>query len=127
MEYSEVDLDSPFCFIGKTDEEKSLVCLTQDVPENATERDDGWRAFRIDGILGFSLIGILSGITSILAQSRMGSSPCPHTTRTTFLSGKNATRMRWTLCRLRDTTCSEPALPQSGAHTLRQGSPANSN
>ena len=27
-DYSMVDLNSRFCFIGKTDEENSLVCLT---------------------------------------------------------------------------------------------------
>ena len=53
VDYSKVDLDADYCFIGKTDEEKSLVCLTGDVPDNTTERSDGWRAFRIEGILIF--------------------------------------------------------------------------
>ena len=53
VDYSKVDLDADYCFIGKTDEEKSLVCLTGDVPDNTTERSDGWRAFRIEGILRF--------------------------------------------------------------------------
>lgn len=56
-------------FIGKTDEEKSLVCLTSDVPPNVIERDDGWKGFRIQGILDFSLIGILSKIAEILAKN----------------------------------------------------------
>ena len=33
-DYSKVNLDAKFCFTGKTDEEKSLVCLTEDVPDN---------------------------------------------------------------------------------------------
>ena len=37
-DYSLVNLDSEFCFIGKTDEEKSLVCRTEDVPANTIER-----------------------------------------------------------------------------------------
>lgn len=28
-DYSGVDLESEFCFLGKTDEERSLVCLTK--------------------------------------------------------------------------------------------------
>lgn len=71
-DYSLVNLDSEFCFIGKTDEEKSLVCRTEDVPANTIERDDGWKAFRIQGILDFSLIGILSNISKVLADNKIG-------------------------------------------------------
>ncbi len=71
-DYSFVDLDTEYSFIGKTDEEKSLVCLTGDVPPNVTEREDGWRAFRIQGILDFSMIGVLSGISEILAENEIG-------------------------------------------------------
>lgn len=71
-DFSQVDLDSEFCFIGKTDEEKSLVCITDKVPANVTKRDDGWRAFRIEGVLDFSLIGILSKIAALLAENKIG-------------------------------------------------------
>ncbi len=70
--YSLVDLDTEFCFTGKTDEEKSLVCPANKVPSNVIERDDGWKAFRIQGILDFSLIGVLSQISGILAQNKIG-------------------------------------------------------
>lgn len=69
---SDIDLKTDFYFIGKTDEELSLVCKTDDVPQNTTERDDGWRGFRIQGILDFSLIGILSKLSGILAESHIG-------------------------------------------------------
>ena len=39
---SAINLKTEFFFIGKTDEELSLVCRTEDVPENTVERDDGW-------------------------------------------------------------------------------------
>ena len=71
-DYSLIRLDSEYSFIGKTDEEKSLVCITADVPPNTIERDDGWRAFRIQGKLDFSLIGILSKISGILAENKIG-------------------------------------------------------
>ena len=69
---AEIDLAADLYFIGKTDEELSLVCRTEDVPEKTAERDDGWRGFRIQGILDFSLIGILSGISCILAENKIG-------------------------------------------------------
>ncbi len=69
---SDIDLAADFYFVGKTDEELSLVCRTEDVPENTLEREDGWRAFRIQGVLDFSLIGILSKISGILAEHEIG-------------------------------------------------------
>lgn len=72
MDYSGIDLIKPFCFTGTTDEENSLVCPEETVPDNTTERDDGWRAFRIIGQLDFSLIGILARISEILAENRIG-------------------------------------------------------
>lgn len=68
-DYSLVNLDAEYCFIGKTDEEKSLVCAAGDVPQNVIRRDDGWRAFRIQGVLDFALIGILAKIASLLAEN----------------------------------------------------------
>ena len=71
-EISDINMDSDFCFIAKTDEELSLVCKTEDTPQNTVERDDGWRGFRIQGVLDFSLIGILSKLTGILAEQKIG-------------------------------------------------------
>ena len=48
---SEIDLTAEFYFIGKT---------------------DGWRGFRIQGVLDFSLIGILSELSGILAEHEIG-------------------------------------------------------
>ena len=52
------------------------VCKVEDYTQtdltNVTERDDGWRAFRIEGVLDFSLIGILSKISAILAEAKIG-------------------------------------------------------
>ena len=71
-DYSGIDLMQPFCFAGTTDEEISLVCPEAIVPANTTERDDGWKCFRIIGQLDFSLIGILARISKILAANRIG-------------------------------------------------------
>ena len=68
-DYTQVNWDTEFCFTGKTDEEYSLVCATGDVPANVIRRDDGWKSFRIQGILDFSLVGILSRIAALLAEN----------------------------------------------------------
>ena len=68
-DYSLVNLNSEYSFIGKTDEEKSLVCITDEVPANVIQRDDGWKAFRIQGGLDFSLIGRLGKIAAGLAYN----------------------------------------------------------
>lgn len=47
MDYSLVNLNAEYSFIGKTDEEKSLVCVTSDVPPNVIQRDDGWKGCRL--------------------------------------------------------------------------------
>ena len=69
---SQADLQNEFCFFAKTDQEDSLVCPTEFMPDDMIEREDGWRAFRIQGILDFSLIGILAEISSMLADHKIG-------------------------------------------------------
>ena len=68
----QIDLSAGFYFIGRTDEEISLVCRTECTPARTLEREDGWRGFRIEGTLDFSLIGILAPITAILAENKIG-------------------------------------------------------
>ena len=69
---SDIDITAEFFFIGKTDEELSLVCKTDDTPNETIERDDGWKGFRIQGTLDFSLIGVLSKLSGILADHKIG-------------------------------------------------------
>ncbi len=71
-DYSLVDWGADFCFVGKTDEENSLVCPTAKVPGNAIVCEPGWRALRIQGVLDFSLIGILAEIAGVLAAKQIG-------------------------------------------------------
>ena len=82
--YSEIDLRAAFVFTGSTDEENSLVCPSKLVPANTTERNDGWRIFRIEGVLDFSLIGILAKISTYLAGKKSASSPFQPSIPTTF-------------------------------------------
>lgn len=66
------DPAADFYFIGKTDDEISLVCRTECTPADAAAREDGWRGFRVAGTLDFSLTGILSGISAVLAENGIG-------------------------------------------------------
>ena len=72
QDVSRINLSADLYFIGKTDAEISLVCKTADTPQETTAREDGWRGFRIEGELDFSLLGILSKISGILAEAEIG-------------------------------------------------------
>lgn len=67
-----LSLDSEFVFLSKTDDELSLVCDENIVINNYSEKEDGWSCFKIVGVLDFSLIGILSKISTILADHKIG-------------------------------------------------------
>ena len=67
-----IDLTKSFFFIGRTDEELSLVCRTEDTPAKTIAREDGWCGFRIQGVLDFSLVGILAPIAQLLADHQIG-------------------------------------------------------
>ena len=68
----DIDMHSRLFFIGKTDSETSLVCPEGDVPDKVIERDDGWNMFRFTGQLDFSLIGILSKVSTLMADNGIG-------------------------------------------------------
>ena len=58
--------NSAFYSITKTTEELSIVCSEENIPADIKcERD--WRILKVEGPLDFSLIGILSSISTILA------------------------------------------------------------
>ncbi|MFW6022407.1 MAG: ACT domain-containing protein [Halanaerobiaceae bacterium] len=56
-----------FYSITKTSDELSIISLEKLVPEDV-KQEKGWRALKIDGNLDFSLVGIVSSITGILAE-----------------------------------------------------------
>ena len=68
-ELAGIRFDDEFLFIGKTDDELSVVCRTESVPENTIAREDEWTAYRICGTLEFSLVGILADISRTLADA----------------------------------------------------------
>lgn len=60
--------ESGYCFIGKTDEEFSLICQAEDTPLSVTDREDDWHMFRIKETLNFQMIGVLAKIATLLAE-----------------------------------------------------------
>ncbi|MFW5879807.1 MAG: ACT domain-containing protein [bacterium] len=69
---SQLDWNKEFCFFQKTDKEISAVLREEDIPLNFIKRNNGWKGFRINGVLDFSLVGIISKITRILARNKIG-------------------------------------------------------
>ena len=59
-----------FYSITKTADELSIVCLEDYIP-NEIQAEKEWRIFKILGPLDFSLVGILSKISTLLAESKM--------------------------------------------------------
>lgn len=71
-DYSDVDVECEYCFTAATDAERSLVCPTDRLPPNPIRCESGWRAFRIQGELDFSLVGVLAKIAALMAENGIG-------------------------------------------------------
>lgn len=59
-----------FYTVTKTDDELSIVCEQQAVPEGV-KCEKNWRILKIDGVLDFSLVGILASVSTILANEKI--------------------------------------------------------
>ncbi len=66
----EIVFNKKFYSITKTDEELSIV-VDEDVNIQGEIVEYNWRAIKIVGMLDFSLIGILSKISTILAKDKI--------------------------------------------------------
>jgi hypothetical protein len=63
-------LQGDFYSVTRTDEELSVVCR-QRINIPCESRESGWRIIKIIGVLDFSLIGILSRISTVLADNNV--------------------------------------------------------
>lgn len=62
--------EGKFSSITKTRDELSIVCPQENIPGGVlTEKD--WRAFKVEGPLGFILTGIVASLSTPLAQARI--------------------------------------------------------
>lgn len=67
---SEIELNGEFTSLTVTPNEISLVCEEDKVPQQCTS-EYGWKAFFIEGVLDFSLVGILADIANVLAAEKI--------------------------------------------------------
>ncbi|MDV8951498.1 ACT domain-containing protein [Leuconostoc falkenbergense] len=67
----EVNLSINPLNISITADEISVVAPTSQVPTETVNREDGWQMFKIEGVLDFSLIGILAKISGVLAKENI--------------------------------------------------------
>jgi len=61
-------LSSSFCSLTRTPDELSIVCAQELVPERV-QAVRGWKSLKVEGKLDFTLVGILSSLTSSLASA----------------------------------------------------------
>lgn len=66
-------LNSNVFSITRTDEELSIVCPSECLPinEQIKEVENDWKCIKVEGILDFSLTGILSSLANPLAENRI--------------------------------------------------------
>ncbi len=62
--------EQQFYFIGKTDNELSVVCNSALVLNSETS-EPGWACLRIAGKMDFSLLGVLAEVTAIIAEAEI--------------------------------------------------------
>lgn len=63
-------VSAEFCSVTRTAEELSVVCVQDAVPPGI-QADRGWRLPRVQGRLDFSLVGVLAGLTTTLANANV--------------------------------------------------------
>ena len=66
-------LNSDVFSITRTDEELSIVCPSECLPinEQINELENDWKCIKVEGILEFSLTGILSSLANPLAKNKI--------------------------------------------------------
>ena len=62
--------EESFYSVMATDLEMTVVCRSA-VGLESQQVQTGWRSFRVDGSLDFSLTGVLAGLTHVLAEANI--------------------------------------------------------
>lgn len=65
-----VDMAKEYTFAASTSDAISLVCQSRFAPVSV-KREDGWRALRVEGTMEFGLVGVIAGISSVLAAAEI--------------------------------------------------------
>ena len=64
-------LQGEFFSVTRTTEELSIVCAEAQIPATVL-CESGWRLFKIDAVMDFSLVGIVAGISAAIAGANVG-------------------------------------------------------
>jgi hypothetical protein len=64
-----LDMDADFVSVTRTAGELSVVCAEEDDPDGAVQVERGFRAFRLEGPVPFTTVGVVSGLTRPLAEA----------------------------------------------------------
>lgn len=59
-----------FCSITRTKDELSIICPQDKIPAGVMIEKD-WRAFKVEGPLGFTLTGIVASLSKPLAEAEI--------------------------------------------------------
>lgn len=60
-----------FCCVTRTRNDVTVVCETDCLPAGMQKKEDGWVCLEVEGLLDFSLTGILNQITAPLAEAEI--------------------------------------------------------
>ncbi len=63
-------ISKEYTFIGKTDQELSLFCKTENVPKDVITVEHGWRCFRIAEDASFEKYGMIAFLANIIAAEK---------------------------------------------------------
>lgn len=64
-----LDTGGPIACVMRTEDELCIVCAEEDVPRTAVQVERGFRAFKIEGPVPFTAVGVVSGLTKPLAEA----------------------------------------------------------
>jgi hypothetical protein len=67
-----LDAGGPLACVMRTGDELCVVCAETDVPDNALQVERGWRAFKLEGPVPFTTVGVVSSLTAPLAEAGIG-------------------------------------------------------
>lgn len=62
-------LGGPLACVVRTADELCVICGVDDVPRSATGAELGFRAFKLDGQIPFSTIGVVAALTGPIATA----------------------------------------------------------
>ncbi|MEA3166919.1 MAG: uncharacterized protein QOJ26_1798 [Thermoplasmata archaeon] len=62
----------PFASVTRTEDELCVVCAETDVPGTAVQVERGFRAFKLEGPVPFTTVGVISSLAKPLADAGIG-------------------------------------------------------